>query len=199
MQGAKEDPDNVGQQGDDVDRRAHLADCHIHWCCNYFKKFKCQSGNQDIWQNGYALTYENTKCNENMVSARPRDGEITFKGLSYAIWIKCLIFSASLQSLLASITYRSFPSFWLRVDEPAEKPAHLFSCQFFLSNACFAIHTALTSFRKKWKKLTWLCLSTFFLSSKSSQMRMSIWATCCWRWSRWWGGRCEWWGRGHPS
>ena len=30
MQGAKEDPDNVGQQGDDVDRRAHLADCHIH-------------------------------------------------------------------------------------------------------------------------------------------------------------------------
>ena len=29
MEGAKEDPDNVGQQGDDVDHRAHLADCHI--------------------------------------------------------------------------------------------------------------------------------------------------------------------------
>ena len=29
MEGAKDDPDNVGQQGDDVDHRAHLADCHI--------------------------------------------------------------------------------------------------------------------------------------------------------------------------
>ena len=116
-----------------------------------FQKLECQSGNQDVWRNGYAPTYENTECDENMVSARPRDGEITFKGFQYAIWIKCLISPVSLQSLLASITYRSFPSFWLGVDEPAEKPANFFSCHFFLSNACFATHTALTSFRKRRK------------------------------------------------
>ena len=95
------------------------------------QKLECQSGNQGVWRNGYPPTYENTECNENMVSARPRYGEITFKGFQYAIWIKCLIFPVSLQSLLASITYRSFPSFWLRVDEPAKKPANFFSCQFF--------------------------------------------------------------------
>ena len=37
MEGPKEDPDDIGEQGDDVCHRADLADGHIHWCCKQLK------------------------------------------------------------------------------------------------------------------------------------------------------------------
>ena len=39
-EGPKEDPDDVGQEGDDVDHRTDLADRHIYWCCNHSSEQK---------------------------------------------------------------------------------------------------------------------------------------------------------------
>ena len=37
MKRPKEDPGDVGQEGEDVCPRADLADCHVDWCCKHFK------------------------------------------------------------------------------------------------------------------------------------------------------------------
>ena len=51
MEGPKEDPDDVGQQGDDVGCRADFADRHIHLCYNHFKRRNKRSSRRSLFQN----------------------------------------------------------------------------------------------------------------------------------------------------
>ena len=50
MEGPKEEPDDVGQQGDDVGHRADFADRHINLCCNHSKSRTERSSCRTLFQ-----------------------------------------------------------------------------------------------------------------------------------------------------